>query len=142
MMVSKIRILGMVLVLNSLGLILASLFTYKWYVDEEKEVGIFGLCEFKNKTSAARMIYRDSNTADHLELIKDTQKYPTSSLINLLKQRLTISIGPYLTEKSQVRTIDIFDTENIEKKCTQILWPKNEEAYKYLESKTDFSIST
>ncbi len=129
----------MILVLNSFGLICASLFTYKWYVDEEKEIGIFGLCKYMNKTSEARMIYQDVNNTKYLELIIDTQKNPNSSLINLLKQRLTIE--PRLTEKSQIKAFDLYKSDTKFKKCTQILWPNNEESFGYLESETSFLIN-
>jgi hypothetical protein len=61
-MAHKCTVLGMLLSLHSLGIIFASLFTYKWYVDSSKDVGIFGICEYFNSTYVDGLIM-SSNSA-------------------------------------------------------------------------------
>ena len=50
-MAQKALVLGMILSLHSLGIIFASLFTFKWYIDDSRDVGIFGICEYFNSSS-------------------------------------------------------------------------------------------
>ena len=40
----------MLISLHSLGIIFASLFTFKWYVDSSRDIGIFGICEYFNSS--------------------------------------------------------------------------------------------
>ena len=59
-MAQKILVLGMLLSLHSLGIIFASLFTYKWYVDSNRDVGVFGICEYFNSSSINKLINNPS----------------------------------------------------------------------------------
>lgn len=55
-MAHKLAVLGMLVSLHSLGLIFASLFTYKWFIDNTRDVGIFGICEYLNASSINKMV--------------------------------------------------------------------------------------
>ena len=59
-MAQKILVLGMLLSLHSLGIIFASLFTYKWNVDSNRDVGVFGICEYFNSSSINKLINNPS----------------------------------------------------------------------------------
>ena len=50
-MAQKALVLGMLISLHSLGIIFASLFTFRWYVDKSRDIGIFGICEYFNSSS-------------------------------------------------------------------------------------------
>lgn len=57
MIPSKCTILSMLVSLHGLGLLLVSLFTYKWISTDQEDIGIFGICEYKvyelNKTTVS-----------------------------------------------------------------------------------------
>ena len=116
----KVRIFSMLITLHSLGLLLASLFTYKWYVDEKREVGVFGICQFLNKTTVDRMILPENNTKA-IDLIKHID----------LSRRIPIDIDLLMPRQ---RTINLFSSQTVNRKCYQLLWPNTEEAFKYLSS--------
>jgi len=46
-MAQKCAVLGMLIVVHSLGLIFASLFTHKWLVSDTEDIGIFAICKYK-----------------------------------------------------------------------------------------------
>lgn len=50
-MAQKALVLGMLISLHSLGIIFASLFTFRWYIDNSRDIGIFGICEYFNSSS-------------------------------------------------------------------------------------------
>lgn len=100
----------MLITLHSLGVLIASLVTYEWYVDNDREVGIFGVCETVNSTT---MI----------------------SFVNTFNEKLSNLTG---NNKSRIDYIDksIYDTnDRVYRKCFQLLWPNTEAAFEYLASK-------
>lgn len=46
-MAQKCAVFGMLIVVHSLGLIFASLFTHKWLVSDTEDIGIFAICKYK-----------------------------------------------------------------------------------------------
>ena len=116
-MAMKVRILSMLLTIHSLGLLFASLFTYRWYVDDQKEVGVFGMCEVANKTSVNRMILvanrTNARSASHLPFQVDSLFATSFRSFSLLS-----SSGG----------------ENKSMTCYKLLWPTSDEAFAYLAS--------
>ena len=56
-MAYKVLILAMLITLHSTALVFYSLFTFKWFVDSgRREIGIFGVCEYLNKTTVNGML--------------------------------------------------------------------------------------
>lgn len=110
-MAIKVRVLSMLITLHSLGLLFGSLFTYKWYVDDHREVGVFGICETLNKTSVNRMILVENSTAANMHI--------------------PFEIDSFLPKP---RSFSIFSSsvKNRNKMCYQLLWPITDEAFVYL----------
>lgn len=74
-MAHKLAVLGMLVSLHSLGLIFASLFTYKWFIDNTRDVGIFGICEYLNASSINKMVNFNSPLIHNsLELVNAYNK--------------------------------------------------------------------
>jgi hypothetical protein len=106
-MTHKVLVLGMLVSLHSLGILFASLVTYEWYVDDYREIGIFGVCENVNSTLM-------------LKLVENLNE----KLTNLTGNKTNIEF-----DKSN------WDHDKIYKKCFQLLWPDSTAAFDYLSRK-------
>jgi hypothetical protein len=162
----KIIVFSMLVTLHSLFLVIASLFTYRWYVDETKDVGIFGICEYLNMTTIEKLLngelnskplarktnqLEESNFASFLffndsnsdELVQfETQ---LASKIPILKQikntvKLVQSDADHLAPPPppSSQSYNPFTFSKSYQKCYQLLWPDCDEAFQYLSSKPVF----
>ncbi len=117
----KLTVLAIFILIASLTLLFASLFTYKWYVDDTQTIGVFGVCEFVNQTN--RMI-TINNSSEFIEV------YNNSSNSSSINKRDILGLKSFF---GQTR-FDLFSSSKLGQKCFQLLWPDTLEAFNYLSS--------
>lgn len=101
-MANKIIVLGMMISLHSVALIFASLLTYKWLVNENKEVGIFGVCEYYN-SSIFKPILIDKLNQNNGRIYLSIDEKNNTSYNDTFKLNSTLNIG-----KRQIKSIWAF----------------------------------
>ena len=128
-MAQKVTVLGMLIAVHSLGLVFASLFTFKWYVDNFTDVGIFGICEYYESTNGSfrRMI----NPMFEHKIKRDT--IGNSSNNNTFAPSLKFQ-SRFLNRKSSEAS-ELTEYTRTYQRCYQLLWPDKEPALQYLASK-------
>ena len=154
MMAHKCTVLGMLVSLHSLGLIFASLFTYKWYVDSSRDIGIFGICEYLNATSINKFVNVNTNLQNaslsarmNAAAVFEAQKMETPLVESTTEE---IKAEPNQTtpmptafaealqspkETTTSKTYTLLTYSKIYQKCYQLLWPESDDAFEYLASK-------
>lgn len=90
-MASKVLIFGMLISLISIGLVFVSLITNKWLVIENKDVGIFGICEYFNVSDLSPLLYL-INTNNSFDLNNTNEKNDSNYINNFSN----IKLGPNL----------------------------------------------
>ena len=159
-MAHKCTVLGMLVSLHSLGLIFASLFTYKWYVDNTRDIGIFGICEYLNATSINKFVNINNNmNASNLaaarmnQAVFEAQKMELPKTDPPLVESITEEIKaepnqttPGLSVFAEAlvaspkvatttsKTYTLLTYSKIYQKCYQLLWPESDDAFEYLAS--------
>ena len=78
-MVNKIILVGMIFSTHSLGLIISSLFTNKWHVEQRKEIGIFGVCYYYRSSTLLVSTTGNSTTTTTTSSRSCTQPCDTAS---------------------------------------------------------------
>ena len=161
MMAHKCTVLGMLVSLHSLGLIFASLFTYKWYVDNSRDIGIFGICEYLNATSINKFINVNANANMHNDswasagrmntAAFEAQKMqaPPTPAVFVESTTEEFKAEPNQTtpmpaafaealvspkETTTSKTYTLLTYSKIYQKCYQLLWPESDDAFEYLAS--------
>ena len=128
-MAYKIRILGMLMATLSFGTLITSLFTFKWYVDTNTEIGIFGFCIYSNASNTNRMLTIESNATSNYSAV--AHNLSVANNFSVTKRDLE-EFQDYIPT---AHLFDLFTGGLVEPKCFQLLWPDTEEADRYLSGK-------
>jgi hypothetical protein len=159
----KCSILGMLISLHSLGLILGSLFTYKWYVDINKEIGIFGICEYLNSTTFNNLINEyNISLIRHNQLVHEdypkkksfifSRSFRSNNDSNVTRQLddqfdfvtynatfIPIENDPRKVQKrGRNDSYSFLSYDKTYRRCYQLFWADTDEAINYLASNSNF----
>lgn len=127
--------IGMLLTLHSFGLIIASLLTNKWYTDNKKDIGIYGICEHSSSFNET-YFYRNKYSYNKANINKTLQQEGEAAQLNhngkIKKRRNNIFL---IVDNSSNATAE--NTSRVKKstnntKCFQLIWPDSQQAFQYL----------
>ena len=141
-MARKVNILSMLIAIISLGLLCTSLVTFKWYVDTIKEIGIFGICHYRNNTtinrslpqmeSSNRIIIENTNSSMR-RIIKENITQIENINVKSLNETETESFGKEIVEYlKSTKAFEFFSGTTENKQCFNLLLPNTDEAFDYL----------
>ena len=167
-MAYRILVLAMLITLHSSGLLFASYFTYQWLVENQLHTGVFGMCEYFNKSTIDRLFMVEKSNQEEADLMQifnskyknETNKQksdkdekssfdtlqiirsnliPTSSLPSIVKdKKLDLTIM-----NNSMRSLNSLTEDNDNRvyyeRCFQFLWPYRNEAFRYLSSNSNIN---
>jgi hypothetical protein len=161
-MTNKILVFSLLITLHSTGILFGSFFSYKWISFNEKDVGLFGICDYFNKSHIMNLLNPSKHetvsfhgfSSKSKNLTQDSEK--SSSGKPLVVFRSAVDFTSNLDDDdsnleeadatNSMRSLNNAlklnsDDESAAytdllmfKKCYQFLWPTTEEAYKYISS--------
>jgi hypothetical protein len=116
----KVSVFALLILLNSFSLIIASLLIHKWFIDDLKEIGIFGICEYVNQTNRINLAVNSPNSSGFSK-----QQIESNSKVK----------RDVLNENNHEKNLNFISKHEISKRCFQLIWPDTEEAFHYLSCK-------
>lgn len=136
----KVNVLAMLIAIISLVLVCTSLVTFKWFVDTEKEIGVFGICQYKNNSTFSQIISKEDSKRIILE-------NSNGSLERIIQEENITHIEPNITKNhnqtesfgqeivdyfKSTKVYEFFSGSSENKQCFNLLWPSTDEAFDYL----------
>lgn len=130
----KCSVFDMLVSLHSLGLIFASLFTYKWHVDSSRDIGIFGICENFNASTINSLLSEYNVSLKHytrqqaqVSFLRAIYNMSDETNSNVTGSNITLQARSYAQQKQEALensepTYTYFSYGATYQKCYQLFW--------------------